>query len=197
MVECDLDGRASVWKLQKVALGDIDCALKLIDEKTLDAMMGNVMWRSPEGQIGKGIGKPSEVFSFGLLCFFVITGVEWLHPNFDDLETDPEPVILYKLLTAFGPLPKALVSHINDEQGGALMEGLWEAIEDEGLYEPFKDWPQKRFPNLDHEAKGLILRMTNLDPAKRATMSQVMEDPYWDAVRDLRVVGAKGSTKDY
>jgi len=67
MVECDLDGRASVWKLQKVALGDIDCALKLIDEKTLDAMMGNVMWRSPEGQIGKGIGKPSEVFSFGLL----------------------------------------------------------------------------------------------------------------------------------
>jgi hypothetical protein len=30
-------------------------------------MMGNVMWRSPEGQTGKGIGKPSEVFSFGLL----------------------------------------------------------------------------------------------------------------------------------
>jgi hypothetical protein len=29
--------------------------------------MGNVMWRSPEGQIGKGIGKPSAVFPFGLL----------------------------------------------------------------------------------------------------------------------------------
>jgi hypothetical protein len=67
MVECDLDERASVKRLQKVALGDIDCALKLIDDKPLNARMGNVMWRSPEGQIGKGIGKPSEVFSFGLL----------------------------------------------------------------------------------------------------------------------------------
>lgn len=32
------------------------------------------MWRSPEGQKGKGIGKPSDVFSFGLfvseLCFW-------------------------------------------------------------------------------------------------------------------------------
>jgi hypothetical protein len=24
-----------------------------------------------------------------------------------------------------------------------------------------------------------------------------MEDPYWDAVKDLRVIGAKGNTKDY
>jgi serine/threonine protein kinase len=111
-------------------------------------------------------------------CFFVITGAEWLHPNFDELETDAEPVILYKLLTAFGPLPKALVSHVDDEQGGALMEALWEAIKEEGLYEPFKDWSQNTFPNLDHEAKELISRMTNLDPAKRATMSEIMEDPY-------------------
>jgi hypothetical protein len=67
MVECDLDEKACVRKIQKVALGDVDCALKLIEEKPLNAMMGNVMWRSPEGQIGKGIGKPSAVFPFGLL----------------------------------------------------------------------------------------------------------------------------------
>jgi hypothetical protein len=67
MVECDLDGRADFKQLQKVVLGEMDCALKLIDERPLNAMIGNVMWRSPEGQIGKGIGKPSKVFSFGLL----------------------------------------------------------------------------------------------------------------------------------
>jgi serine/threonine protein kinase len=105
-------------------------------------------------------------------------------------------VILYKLLTAFGPLPKALISHVNDEQGGPLMQALWAAIEQEGLYEPFNDWPQNKYPNLDHEAKALISSMTNLDPARRATMSQAMQDPYWDTVRDLRVVGTKGSTKD-
>lgn len=76
------------------------------------------------------------------------------------------------------------------------MGALWEAIEEEGLYEPFGDWPQSIFPNLDHEAKRLISRMANLDPARRATMSEVMEDPYWDAVRDLRVIGVRGSTID-
>ena len=55
------------FHLQKVALGDMDCALKLKDEKLLNHRIGNVMWRSPEGQLGKGIGKPSEVFSFALV----------------------------------------------------------------------------------------------------------------------------------
>lgn len=55
------------FHLERVALGDFDCALKLEGQKLLNHRMGNVMWRSPEGQLGKGIGKPSEVFSFALL----------------------------------------------------------------------------------------------------------------------------------
>lgn len=55
------------FHLEKVALGDMDCALKLEGQKLLNQRMGNVMWRSPEGQLGKGVGKPSEVFSFALL----------------------------------------------------------------------------------------------------------------------------------
>jgi hypothetical protein len=49
MVDFDIDERAYIRKIQKVALGDIDCALKLIDDRPLNAMMGNVMWRSLEG----------------------------------------------------------------------------------------------------------------------------------------------------
>jgi serine/threonine protein kinase len=55
------------FQLGKVALGDMDCALKLQGQKLLNQKVGNVMWRSPEGQLGKGVGKPSEVFSFALL----------------------------------------------------------------------------------------------------------------------------------
>jgi serine/threonine protein kinase len=66
----DEEGRL---RIERVILTDLDCALKLKGEKLLNHRMGNVMWRSPEGQTGKGIGKPSEVFSFGLvvseLCF--------------------------------------------------------------------------------------------------------------------------------
>ena len=55
------------FKIERVALSDLDCALKLNGDKLLNHRIGNVMWRSPEGQAGKGIGKPSEVFSFGLM----------------------------------------------------------------------------------------------------------------------------------
>lgn len=40
--------------------------MQLEGKKLLNARIGNVMWRSPEGQTGKGIGKPSDVFSYGL-----------------------------------------------------------------------------------------------------------------------------------
>lgn len=55
------------FTVQKVVLGDLDCALKLENGRWFNGMIGNFMWRSIEGQIGKGIRKPSEVFSFGLL----------------------------------------------------------------------------------------------------------------------------------
>jgi hypothetical protein len=37
------------------------------------------------------------------------------------------------------------------------------------------------------EAKRLILRMTNLDPTKRATMSEIVEDSYWVEVEKSSV----------
>lgn len=61
-----MDGKDR-FHLEKVALGDMDCDLKLEGQKLLNHRIGNVMWRSPEGQLEKGIGKYSEVFSFGLL----------------------------------------------------------------------------------------------------------------------------------
>jgi hypothetical protein len=59
-------------EIERVALSDLDCSLELESEKLLNARIGNVMWRSPEAQIGKGIGKPSDVFSYGLLVSWTI-----------------------------------------------------------------------------------------------------------------------------
>ncbi|TID18376.1 putative serine/threonine protein kinase [Venturia nashicola] len=166
--------------LKRVALGDPDCALKLEDGMVYNHRVGNVMWRSPEGQLGKGVGRHSEVFSFGLLCFYVITGVEWLHAKFATMDVEPEYVILFKLLSAFGPLPDGLVKHVNDAGSEELMRALWQNILEDENNETFDSWSSDTFPNLDNEAKRLILRMTNLDPAKRASMSDIMADTYWN-----------------
>ncbi len=55
--------------IKHVALGDFDIALKLINERPLRGPhpIGNVLWRSPEGQTGKGVAKPSDVYSLALV----------------------------------------------------------------------------------------------------------------------------------
>lgn len=186
------------FRIGRVVLCDLDCAVKLEGVKLLDLRMGNVMWRSPEGQTGKGIGKPSEVFSFGLVvselysgkanakrclqCLFTIISAETLHPDFEQLRKDgaePEHVILYKLLSFFGPAPPELITHVDDKFWGELLTLLSEVVADEGPSERFEQWKENDFPNLDPEAKRLISRMTNLDPKKRGTMDEILEDPWW------------------
>jgi hypothetical protein len=88
--------------------------------------------------------------------------------------------VLFKWLSVFGPLPDALVEHVDDEESGALLKGLWEVIKEYELEESFERWSKETFPNLDDDAKRLILRMSNLDPSKRALMSDIISDSYWN-----------------
>lgn len=107
--------------------------------------------------------------------------METLHPEFEHLKdegTEPEQVILYRLLSMFGPVPFELIAHINDEYWGELLTALSEAVAEEDPIVRFAQWKEKDFPNLNLETKR-ILRMTNLDPKKRATMEQIMEDRWW------------------
>ncbi|ORY65094.1 uncharacterized protein BCR38DRAFT_513509 [Pseudomassariella vexata] len=109
-----------------------------LGRRLLDRIMGNVMWRRSEGQIGKKIGKPSEVFSFGLVV------------DLDQLRkegAEPEQVILYKLLSSFGPLSDELVKHVNDEYGGEVLMTLSQVIADEGSSEHFDQWDETVYPN--------------------------------------------------
>jgi hypothetical protein len=69
------------YQLENVVLGDMDCALKLQEQKLLNHKIWNVMWRSPEGQLGKGVGKPSEVFSFALLVV-QLSGIFWFEGTY-------------------------------------------------------------------------------------------------------------------
>jgi len=54
--------------IERVNLADPDSAAKVEDGTHITGtQVGNVMWRSPEAQAGIGIGKESDVFSFGIV----------------------------------------------------------------------------------------------------------------------------------
>lgn len=60
--------------IESVKLADADNAVHVPDGAEIApkgsgvrATVGNVYWRSPEAQVGVGINKPSDVFSFGIV----------------------------------------------------------------------------------------------------------------------------------
>ncbi|KAJ4376357.1 hypothetical protein N0V83_001640 [Neocucurbitaria cava] len=114
------------------------------------------------------------------LCLYVITGVQSFNLNFDEIDTEPEVAVLFKLLATFGPLPDdALVTHVKDMKAGQLLTDFWQVIWEREVRGSFVEWEEDVFPNLDDGAKRLILRMTKLDPARRAPMSDIGTDAHW------------------
>lgn len=63
-----------------VALGDFDIAFKSEAGKARETpyAIGNAMWRSPEGQTGRGVTKASDIFSFGLVVSVLFYKVSYV-----------------------------------------------------------------------------------------------------------------------
>lgn len=111
-----------------------------------------------------------------------MTGMETLHPDFEELReagVEPELEILSRLITFFGPVPSELVTHVNDEKWARILIELSEATAGDSSMR-FSQWKEDDFPNLDAETKRVISMMVNLNPAERATISQVLSDPWWN-----------------
>jgi serine/threonine protein kinase len=55
--------------VSNAALGDFDLVFRLENAKPCNTpyAIGNAMWRSPEGQTGKGVTRASDIYSFGLV----------------------------------------------------------------------------------------------------------------------------------
>ncbi|OTA67314.1 kinase-like protein, partial [Hypoxylon sp. EC38] len=189
LVDWDVDDQEKI-QITRVALGDLDCGLQLENDRPLRLpggnRIGNVMWRSPEAQTGKGIAKPSDVFSFGLVCLYGLTGEQMLLVNFKELQENnvvPEQEVLGRLFLFFGPeLPQGLLKLVDDDLWSELLQAVSEWAQKVAVEEPgakFENWAEEEFLNLTSEAKDVISMMTRLDPAARATMGEVLQHRWW------------------
>lgn len=113
-----------------------------------------------------------------------MTGAQTLVPHFEHLEevkVDPGIVVLIGLLQYFGPPPEGLLKHVGDKSADVLTN-LWKAIQEDDKNEglgPFDQWDESTLPEFTPETKRFLSRMLNLDPAQRATIADILEDPWW------------------
>ncbi|EGE05765.1 serine/threonine protein kinase [Trichophyton equinum CBS 127.97] len=148
---------------ERVVLGDLDISLKM---------------KALKLKLARELGSHLTCFSYGLVSLFTTTGVESLRPDFKQLEidgVDPELEIMGRLMAFFGPVPSELVTLVQHEEWGRVMTVLSEATMDGGPVGPgrFTTWDEKEYPNLDSEAKRVLLRLMDLAPSKRATMEEI------------------------
>lgn len=199
---CDEQGNQVVTD---AVLGDFDIAFKSEGGEPLQTpyAIGNAMWRSPEGQTGIGVTKASDVFSFGLVvsepcfsprthakpclqCIYALgAGNLLVLKDYQALAENgitPEQEILHRHLLYFGPLPDGLLKQVKDESWCDALKKLSEMAEvtvndDPGVR--FEHWGEDVAPDLSPEATNMISGMTNLDPAARTTIDELLKHQWW------------------
>jgi hypothetical protein len=101
------------------------------------------------------------------------------HQELREREVEPEIEVLGRDIVYFGPLSEGLLKHTADETWQTVLGQVAEGVAGADSSFHLLNWQENDFPNIDAGAKRMLLRIMNLDPAKRATIDEILEDPYW------------------
>ncbi|KAF1347260.1 kinase-like protein [Lizonia empirigonia] len=173
--------------IQKVQISDLENAAYLPKPRCIKGMLaGNDNWRSPEGHFKGELNKPSDLYSFGLVCIYAILGRVILGPD-DDFKLHeskgalPAFIRLQRQVSYFGDKEglNGLIKHVGDEEVNCEVLGmLWEERAADYIpYVPFSEWT-----DVDSTFKDLIRGLNNLNPSQRLTARQALDHPWFKGI---------------
>ncbi|EUC45298.1 hypothetical protein COCMIDRAFT_5499 [Bipolaris oryzae ATCC 44560] len=174
--------------VKKVQVNDFENAGYIPKPRCVKGMLaGNNNWRSPEANFRGTLNKPTDLFSFGLVCIYAILGriILGCDADFEFHESKGIPPICIRLprqITYFGDQEglNGLMKHFSDEETKREILGMhWKArMADNHPYVPFSEWT-----GVDSTFKDLIRGLNNLDPSRRLTARQALEHPWFEGVK--------------
>ena len=88
--------------------------------------------------------------------------------------------VLEQTIRYFGPVPMGLLEHLDDDDSCAKLIEISNRLLAGGHLRPFSKWPDSHWLHLNPIFKSFVGRMLTLDPAKRATVAELLKDPWWD-----------------
>ncbi|OQN95312.1 hypothetical protein B0A48_18469 [Cryoendolithus antarcticus] len=156
------------------------------------SLVGHEYWRSPEAHFNDKLNKPTDMFSFALVCIHAVLG-RIVQPDDADLINHvkrgsyPTLVRLQRLVSYFGCGAglQGLKRHVGEENVYCqILEAFWEdRSADYHDSRPFKEWPDV----IDADFADLIIKLTNLDPGERLTAEEALRHPWFDMTDDIVV----------
>ncbi|EPE02256.1 serine threonine protein kinase [Ophiostoma piceae UAMH 11346] len=181
IIHTDYDETASdEISFKHVQVADLeDSVLLPPDENLSGCLCGNQLWRSPESWARARQNTPSDVFSFGVVIVYVMLNDMVFRVDEDGLagHEDAWWHILRRHISFFGDEDglRGLLQHISEEN--VFFERLITLAGDFDVERPRK--PFALWHYVDADLRDLVVKMTNLCPAKRITAREALRHPWF------------------
>lgn len=167
--------------IQNVKISDLEDSVLLPPGQNLQGCLcGNQLWRSPESWARARQNTPSDIFSFGVVAIYVMLDEMVFLAGFSNEEVTGNEAwrhILRRHISYFATDEdsfKGLLRHVEEDDlwfdRFAALAGDFDA---ERPRKPFAEWQY-----VDVGFRDLIVKMTNLDPARRITAREALEHPW-------------------
>ncbi|EGE82493.1 serine/threonine protein kinase [Blastomyces dermatitidis ATCC 18188] len=170
-------------RVNQVQIGDLEMGSMVPPGLNVrGARLGNPMWRSPESHAAARINRPSDIFSFGLVCIYTMLQKIIFRIDSEGLtEEEKERLVARRLLSHFGDSPGlvGLVEHL-DYDAASWRDLVLDVIKEFSPKNPRK--PFSMWEDVDECFRDLITKMTSLDPTRRITAREALEHPWFQDV---------------
>ncbi|KAJ0106876.1 hypothetical protein J7T55_014952 [Diaporthe amygdali] len=170
---------ADGMEVDQVQLADLeDSAHVPPDCDIVGKQAGNWMWRSPEAHASGPVNKPSDMFSFGIVCIYAVykrvifaVGEHELGEGEDILAH-----VLERQISYFADKEglAGLLRHLGDSPWVEIFGVLRDGFNADNPRKPFSLWQ-----GVDEELKDLVGGLTNFDPGKRLTASEALNHTWF------------------
>lgn len=177
LVDRDVKGHGIV--INQVQLASIEDASYVPEGcDIVGKQAGNMMWRSPEAHAQGRINKPSDMFSFGIICIYAVLKRVIFAVGEEELGEGEEllSVILERQISYFGDEAgiNRLMEYLGDSPWCEVLKVLRDGFNKNNPRKPFCLWK-----DIDADFKDLIGGLTNLDPRKRLSAHKALEHKWF------------------
>ncbi|RAK83920.1 calcium/calmodulin dependent protein kinase [Aspergillus costaricaensis CBS 115574] len=168
--------------IEKVQLGDLEDAVYIPPGSSmLGKQAGNWMWRSPEAHARGRVNKPSDIFSFALVCIYVVHKRVIFAVGDDELDEgiDRLAIVIERQISYFADKDgfHGFLEYLGDNPWASVFNITLSGFNQDNPVRPFSLWQ-----GVDDDFKSLICAMTNLDPKRRITARQALAHSWFDGV---------------